>query len=173
MSEFVHDGLRFVQVPREAMGAIESGDVALAAKLTGLDLPGYYATERPKRQFGRRYHQLADTPGDAHWVTRLVVGEQDGVVGHAGWHGAPDETGTAELAYTTVREHRRKGYATRMLAGLLAWAEQEPDVVTVRATIAPDNEASLATAAKFGFVKTGEQWDDEDGLELIFERAAR
>ncbi|GLZ79754.1 hypothetical protein Afil01_45610 [Actinorhabdospora filicis] len=173
MNTFIHDGLSFVEVPREAMGAIQDGDVALAAKILGLDLPGYYTTARPKRQFGRRYHQLADTPGDAHWVTRLVVSDVDSVVGHAGWHGAPDAEGTAELAYTTVREHRRKGYATRMLAGLLAWAASEPSVVTVRATIAPDNAASLATAAKFGFAQVGEQIDPEDGVELIFERAAR
>ena len=29
--------------------------------------------------------------------------------------------------------------------------------------------ASLATIAGFGFAEAGEQWDDEDGLELIFE----
>jgi hypothetical protein len=36
----------------------------------------------------------------------------------------------------------------------------------------PDNEGSLATIAGFGFVKVGEQWDEEDGLEFVFERNA-
>jgi hypothetical protein len=43
----------------------------------------------------------------------------------------------------------------------------------VRATISPTNQASLATIAGFGFVENGEQWDEEDGLELIFERPSR
>jgi len=42
----------------------------------------------------------------------------------------------------------------------------------VRASISPDNVASLATIAGFGFVRAGEQWDAEDGLELLFERTA-
>jgi L-amino acid N-acyltransferase YncA len=40
----------------------------------------------------------------------------------------------------------------------------------VRASIRPDNQASLATIRPFGFVQVGEQWDDEDGLELVYER---
>lgn len=38
-----------------------------------------------------------------------------------------------------------------------------------RLTIAPDNEPSLALARQFPFVEVGEQWDDEDGLETIYE----
>jgi RimJ/RimL family protein N-acetyltransferase len=56
-----------------------------------------------------------------------------------------------------------------MLAELLRRAVAEPAVRTVRATISPGNAASLATIAGFGFAEAGEQWDDEDGLELIFE----
>lgn len=36
-------------------------------------------------------------------------------------------------------------------------------------TIGPENTASLATISGFGFVEVGEQWDEVDGLELIFE----
>jgi RimJ/RimL family protein N-acetyltransferase len=42
----------------------------------------------------------------------------------------------------------------------------------VRASIRPDNAGSLATVARFGFAKTGEQWDREDGLEWVFTRRA-
>ena len=41
----------------------------------------------------------------------------------------------------------------------------------MRATIRPGNVASLATIAGFGFAEVGEQWDEEDGRELIFEVA--
>ena len=71
--------------------------------------------------------------------------------------------------YTVVPESRRQGYARAMLAELLRRAAAEPAVRIVRATISPGNAASLATIAGFGFVEAGEQWDEENGLELIFE----
>jgi hypothetical protein len=36
-------------------------------------------------------------------------------------------------------------------------------------TIGPDNAASYQLALQYGFTETGEQWDDEDGLEIIYE----
>jgi RimJ/RimL family protein N-acetyltransferase len=74
-----------------------------------------------------------------------------------------------EIGYSVSPEFRRQGYAQAMLAELLRRAAAEPTVRTVRATISPGNAASLATISGFGFAEVGEQWDDEDGLELIFE----
>ncbi|HLY64817.1 MAG TPA: N-acetyltransferase, partial [Chloroflexota bacterium] len=55
---------------------------------------------------------------------------------------------------------------------LLRRAADEPQAKTVRVSISPDNAASYALASQYGFVKTGEQWDEEDGLEIIYEVAA-
>lgn len=77
-----------------------------------------------------------------------------------------------EVAYSVDPLHRRRGYARAMLRALLRRAAAEPEVRTVRATIRPDNVASLATTAGFGFIEVGEQWDDVDGLEIIFEVGA-
>jgi RimJ/RimL family protein N-acetyltransferase len=52
---------------------------------------------------------------------------------------------------------------------LLARARDEPAVHRVRVSIRPDNVASYRLAAQFGFAKVGEQWDDEDGLEYVYE----
>ena len=52
----------------------------------------------------------------------------------------------------------------------LDWAASVPAVHVVRASISPENAASLATLRPFGFEPVGEQWDEEDGLELLFER---
>jgi RimJ/RimL family protein N-acetyltransferase len=60
-----------------------------------------------------------------------------------------------------------------MVRALLAWAGSEDGVTRVRASIGPDNEASLATIRGFGFERVGEQWDDEDGLEIIYEVPVR
>ena len=56
------------------------------------------------------------------------------------------------------------------------WAREPRASERFVASVAPENEPSLAIVRKLGFVQTGEQWDDEDGLEHVFElepRAAR
>lgn len=35
--------------------------------------------------------------------------------------------------------------------------------------IRPDNAVSRRLVAQYGFVEVGEQWDDDDGLETIFD----
>jgi transposase/GNAT superfamily N-acetyltransferase len=114
--------------------------------------------------------QIAADPGRARWVARAVIAEPEGVVaGHAGFHGPPDEAGMVEVAYSVDPVQRRRGYARAMLRDLLQRASTEPAVKTVRATISPDNAAPLATLSGFGFARVGEQWDEEDGLEIVFE----
>ena len=42
----------------------------------------------------------------------------------------------------------------------------------MRASVSPGNAASLSLIAGYGFTQVGEQWDEEDGLELVYERDA-
>jgi RimJ/RimL family protein N-acetyltransferase len=51
-------------------------------------------------------------------------------------------------------------------------AAEHPDVAWLRATVSPDNDASLAIIRAAGLLHVGEQMDPEDGLELIFEISA-
>jgi RimJ/RimL family protein N-acetyltransferase len=74
-----------------------------------------------------------------------------------------------EIGYSVDPAHRRQGYARAILAALMRRAAADARVRTLRVTISPDNAASLATIAGFGFTEVGEQWDEEDGLETIFE----
>ncbi|WP_412175683.1 GNAT family N-acetyltransferase [Cellulomonas sp. SG140] len=74
-----------------------------------------------------------------------------------------------EVGYEVVPWARRRGYARAALGALLAVAQQRADVQVLRATISAENTASRALVASFGLVEVGEQWDDEDGLETIFE----
>jgi RimJ/RimL family protein N-acetyltransferase len=77
-----------------------------------------------------------------------------------------------EIGYAVDPAYRRRGYARAALEALLQRADHEPQVKTVRVTISPDNAASYALASQYGFVEIGEQWDEEDGLEIIYEVAA-
>ena len=165
--------IRLVELPQGAMTALLDGDLARAGSAAGVPLTDYFTTDEAKSLWRFRLAQLARDPSHAPWIVRAAVAEPEGVVvGHAGFHGAPDASGTVSVAYSVDPAHRRKGYARAMLAALLERAAAEPSVKTVRATIRPDNAASLATIAGHGFVHTGEQWDEEDGRELISDRPA-
>ncbi|MGN6576256.1 MAG: GNAT family N-acetyltransferase [Nocardioides sp.] len=158
--------VRFVRLPLEVLDALLAGDLAAASRLAGVELTPYVLEHGWLWQI--RADQIRRDPAAADWVARAaVVGGV--VVGHAGFHGPPDADGMVEVAYSVDPAYRRRGYATAMLAAAIAWASADPAVRTVRASISPDNEASLGTIKPFGFVQVGEQWDEEDGLELIFE----
>jgi len=90
-------------------------------------------------------------------------------VGRAGYHGPPDLSGMVEISYEVDPTRRRRGYARAALEVVLQRAAREPQVRTVRVTISPDNVASYRLASQYGFTEVGEQWDDEDGLEIIYE----
>ena len=61
------------------------------------------------------------------------------------------------------------GLSTLLAAALLDWAQSEHEIRHFIASVAPANAPSLAIVRKLGFVQTGDQWDEEDGLELVFE----
>lgn len=163
--------VRFVRLPGAALAALVDRDLARASDAAGVTLTDYFVSADAVRLWRLRRDQIAADPASARWIARAVVAD-GAVVGHAGFHGPPDEAGMVEVAYSVDPAHRRRGYATAMLGGLLRRAAAEPGVRTVRATIRPDNTASLATISGFGFARNGEQWDEEDGLELVFDRSA-
>ncbi|SED32444.1 Protein N-acetyltransferase, RimJ/RimL family [Streptomyces sp. 2224.1] len=156
------------------MSALLDGDLSKASRAAGVSLTEYFVTDRAQWLWRFRLDQMAADPGHARWMAPQAVVDCRGlVVGRAGFHGPPDGDGMVEIGYAVAPDFRRRGYARSTLAELLRRAAGEPAVTTVRATIAPDNVASLATISGFGFVEVGEQWDEEDGRELIFEVPAR
>lgn len=159
--------LRLVQVPSAVLHALARGE---AVDADGHSVTAYLAGRECASLWRMRSQQVADTPTDAPWVTRFVqvIGE-DAPVGVAGFHGPPDRSGMVEVGYRIDPTHRRRGYARHALEILLAVARAHPDVRVVRATISPENTASRSLVESHGFVDVGEQWDDEDGLETIFE----
>lgn len=117
-----------------------------------------------------RLKQIETNPEVAPWLLRaLVLREERVAVGFIGFHAAPDERGTAEIGYEVLASFRMRGYASEACTALIAWAARQ-GVRTVRASASPENAASLALLARQGFALVGEQLDEEDGRELVFEK---
>ena len=140
-------------------------------------MPPEWPDEHDARFLRIRADQMERDPDARRWLVRAVVlrSARPVMVGHAGFHGPPGVNGAAaadavEVGYTIFPPYRRRGYATEVAATLLAWARREEGVRHFIASVGPENAPSLAIVRKLGFTQTGEQWDDEDGLELVFER---
>jgi ribosomal-protein-alanine N-acetyltransferase len=162
--------VQLLQVPPVLLDALAEEDLDTARSLSAISLTPYLVSRECSSVWRRRRDQLANSPGDAAWVTRIVVDmESGGAVGRAGFHGAPDETGMVEVGYETDPAHRRQGYARAALLILLAAAKNDPTVTRVRATVRPDNLPSRQLLDQHGFQEVGEQLDEEDGLETILE----
>ena len=106
------------------------------------------------------------------WITGVVWDpDRRLAVGRAGYHGPPDDDGMVEVGYSIDPQYRRQGYARAALRALLDRAAAEPAVTTVRASVSPGNVASRDLVLSEGFVDVGEQIDEEDGLEIVYEVA--
>jgi RimJ/RimL family protein N-acetyltransferase len=100
----------------------------------------------------------------------LVLAIADGeIIGSAGFHDFPDENGMIEIGFGIVPEKQRQGYGLELLHGMWKAISSNPDVKILRYTVSPENEASMHIIKKLKFNLVGEQMDDEDGLELIYE----
>ncbi len=162
--------VRIVQLDQPTLSALAAGDLQAANATSPVPLTEAFVSPEWRGTWQRRAGQVAATPADLDWVTGVVWDEDRRLaVGRAGFHAAPDGRGTVEVGYAIDPEHRRRGYARAALGVMIERARADPGVVRVLASVAPDNVASLALVAQFGFTRTGEQWDDEDGLEWVFE----
>lgn len=162
--------VQLVRLDPAAIDALAAEDILLADALAPFPLGSFFVEPSSAHTWRYRSAQIAASPSDADWITRVIYDPDRGIaVGQGGFHGPPDAAGMVEVGYAVDPRYRRQGYARAALVALIERARVEPSVTVVRATIRPDNTPSRNLIAQFGFVEVGEQWDDEDGLETIFE----
>ena len=148
--------------------AVASGDVAEAERLLGAAAGAGWEDGVPA---ALRLKQLAADPGEQPWLVRaMVASEPRRIVGSIGFHAPPDEQGRVEIGYDVVAAERRKGYAREGVQALLAWAWETGRARICVASASPQNAPSLALLRSFRFEQVGEQIDEIDGLEWVFER---
>lgn len=117
-----------------------------------------------------RIQDVRENPENIRWYYRIIVDRERNVaVGSVSFHGAPDERGMVEIGVGIAEAEQGKGFASEALFGMWNWASYQPNVKFLRYTVSPDNAASMGIIKKFDFPEVGEQFDEEDGLELIFE----
>lgn len=163
--------VRFHLLTAPVLQALVDGDLNGARQLSGLSLPAEFLQDT--WLWSLRLGQIAEAPESASWLVRATLRDGGVVVGRAGFHGPPDERGMVEIGYEVLPEHRRQGLGMATATALIEEAAGNPDVTVVRASVSPDNEPSLAIVRRLGFTQVGEQIDEIDGLELVFELPLR
>jgi [ribosomal protein S5]-alanine N-acetyltransferase len=169
--------LELILLSPQAMAALVEGRRTEVERELDASIPPDWPNEHDTRFLRYRMRQVERAPDAEPWLVRAVIlrGPARAMIGHAGFHGQPGINGkqdpeAVELGYTIFPPHRGRGYATEAARALMDWAYAEQGIERFIASVSPNNDASLAIVEKLGFVQTGEQWDDEDGLELVFER---
>jgi RimJ/RimL family protein N-acetyltransferase len=121
-----------------------------------------------------RVPQVKVDPSVNRWFVRyIVLKESQEVIGSTSFHGVPDADGMMEIGLGIEEAFRNKGYAREALAGMWKWVCAYPEVKTLRYTVSPDNLASIAVINYFGFEYKGQQIDEEDGPENIYEKSTK
>jgi RimJ/RimL family protein N-acetyltransferase len=121
-----------------------------------------------------RVPQVKVDPSVNRWFVRYIVLKQSReVIGSTSFHGVPDADGMMEIGLGIEENFRNKGYAREALAGMWKWVCAYPEVKTLRYTVSPDNLASIAVINYFRFEYKGQQIDEEDGPENIYEMSTK
>jgi [ribosomal protein S5]-alanine N-acetyltransferase len=178
----VNDDVEPIRTPRltlEAMTvpfmeALSRNDLPAAEQAMNASVPADMPEDLKNFLF-YRLRQVELDPTVREWLGRVMVltganGDRR-IIGSIGFHGPPDAEGRAEVGYRVEPEYRRQGYAREAIQALFDWAHETHGVTRFLASISPENEPSLQLARSFGYEKVGEQMDDIDGLEYVFETA--
>ena len=172
--EILTPRLRLRLMPVGVLKAVAKADWAKAAR--GLGLASSEGLDELQHLAARRLKQVKADRGYLPWSLRAVMlKDSPAMAGYCNFHCLPGTQGlenygrkAIEIGYAIHPGHRRRGYALETVRGLIDWAKpQGCDALVL--SIAPGNEASLRLAAHLGAVKVGEQIDEEDGLEYVFE----
>lgn len=120
-----------------------------------------------------RVPQVKADPACNKWFVRwIVLKENREIIGSTSFHGAPDSDGMIEIGLGIETDYQNQGFAREALLGMWRWAVAFPEVRTLRYTVSPDNQASIAVINYFGFELKGQQLDEIDGPENIYEMVA-
>lgn len=147
--------LDLVPATAASLAAAIDGPASLAAQLDA-DVPPTWPPEFLDEAALRWVmERVRDRPADAeHWMYFMLLrgaGGRSMLIGTAGYKGPPTEDGTVEVGYGVVADHRRQGFASEAVVGLLHRAFECPDVRRVIAETLPVLVGSIGVLRRCGF----------------------
>lgn len=117
-----------------------------------------------------RVPQVKEDPALNRWFVRWIVLRESGeIIGSTSFHSAPDADGMIEIGLGIQEEFRNRGFAREALRGMWQWVLTYPEVKVLRYTVSPSNAPSIQVIRHFGFELVGQQMDEIDGPEDIYE----
>ena len=122
---------------------------------------------------GWRVPEVKANPALNKWFVRFIVTKDSReIIGSTSFHGAPDEQGMLEIGLGIEEPFQNQGFAKESLLGMWRWAITFPEVRALRYTVSPDNLPSISVIKHFGFELKGQQLDEIDGPENIYEMSS-
>jgi RimJ/RimL family protein N-acetyltransferase len=161
---------------REAVDACLAGDLQRAEHLLGVGIPTELLDSLTALKYAQA--QLDADPQYRPWSVRaIVLSAARTMVGHIRFHSRPDPdylrpfaSAAVEFGYRVFPTYRRHGYATEAAGAVMDWAQAAFGIGRFIVCVSPDNTASLALSARFGFTKIGQHVDETDGIEHVYLR---
>lgn len=111
-------------------------------------------SEAALRAIDVKINKMQHVPMDEHpWYTYwvLICKPENIGVGLAGFKGAPNASGDAELGYGISPRYQNQGLMTEAVAGLVNWAVSQTECRGIIAETLRDNPASQRVLEKNGF----------------------
>lgn len=123
--------------------------------------------------------ELRHTSHPTQWLFReIYLASTNEKIGEINFHRSPASdaftpTGTIEVGVEIAEMYQRNGFASEALMAMWLWACEQPEIKILRYTVSAQNLPSMRIIQKFGFTHVGQQIDEEDGPEEIFEMSVQ
>lgn len=144
-------------------------ELASTGSLRGITNPGQLLTGDEAGLAEFFANRVERNTAHTTWTIRAIIKRKEQqLVGHVGFHLAPDSEGLVEVGYTVGEEYRRQGIAKEAVTRLIAAARTSQEVSVIRGCTAPKNAISKHLLISLGFIYAGMVEDEEDGLEEVY-----
>jgi GNAT superfamily N-acetyltransferase len=129
----------------------------------GMRLASGVLSEAALRAIAVKVVKMRDLPAAMHlWFTYwlLAFPEERLGIGMAGFKGAPNARGEAEIGYGIAPAYQNRGYMTEAVQALVGWAFEQPRCQAVVAQTLKSNLPSRRVLMKAGF--TPQRYTDKE-----------
>jgi ribosomal-protein-alanine N-acetyltransferase len=167
--------LELVPMTLAMVEAVMHGSKEDAERLVHARMPSRWPNpELVERAFTASLEDIRAEPESRLWGDRVLVAcpteAEARVVGSVVFHGRPDASGVAEIAYGVEEASQGQGYATEAVQACVAWALEHAGANAVQAATFAWHAPSLRVIQKAGMIEIGTRDHETMGEMLVFEK---